>query len=72
LGKRQECVQETEVIMRGLGALLVTGVAAVMVWKLLAVFFFGLMGMALKVGLVVLVVWLVLKLLNGNGNGNED
>ena len=51
--------------MRGFGAVLLTGAAALLVWKIFAVFFFSLMALAMKVGLVILVVWLVLKLLNG-------
>jgi hypothetical protein len=51
--------------MRGLAAVLATGAAAVVIWKILAVFFFGLLGMAMKVGLVLLVVWVVMRLING-------
>ena len=51
--------------MRSLGMVLLTGAAAVVLWKVLAVLFFGLIGMALKVGLVILVVYFVLKLFQG-------
>ena len=57
--------------MRGLGVALAGGVAAIVLWKVMAVFFFGLLGMAMKVGLVVLVVWLVLKLFNGKCKAEE-
>ncbi len=48
--------------MRGLGTVLLAGAAVVVLWKILAVFFFGLVGLALKVGMVILVVWLVMQL----------
>ncbi len=51
--------------MRGLGMVLLTGAAAVVVWKILAAIFVGLIGMALKVGLVLLALYLVMKVLNG-------
>ena len=51
--------------MRGLGMVLLTGAAAVVAWKILAAIFVGLIGMALKVALVVLAVYLVLRILNG-------
>lgn len=51
--------------MRGLGMVLLTGAAAVVAWKILAAIFVGLIGMALKVVLVVLAVYLVLRILNG-------
>jgi hypothetical protein len=54
--------------MRSLGMVLLTGAAAVVLWKILAVLFFGLIGMALKVGLVILVAYFVLKLLQGKKN----
>lgn len=51
--------------MRPLGMVLLTGAAAVVAWKIVAALFFGLIGMALKVGLVILVVYFILKMLNG-------
>lgn len=51
--------------MRGLGVVLLTGAAAIVVWKILAVFLVGLVGLALKVGLVILVVYFILQMFNG-------
>jgi predicted membrane protein len=51
--------------MRPVGMVLLTGAAAVVLWKILAVVFFGLIGMALKVGLVILVVYFVLRIVQG-------
>jgi len=49
--------------MRGLGMALLTGAAAVVVWKIFAALFVGLLAMALKVALVFGVVYLVMKIL---------
>jgi hypothetical protein len=51
--------------MRGLGMVLLTGAAAVIMWKILAAVFVGLLGMALKVGVVILAVYILLRILNG-------
>ena len=51
--------------MRFVGTVLLTGAAAIVLWKVVAVMFLGLLGMALKVGLVVAVVYVLLKALNG-------
>jgi len=47
--------------MRGLGMALTAGVAAVVVWKIFAALFIGLLAMAFKVALVVVVVFFVIK-----------
>ena len=47
--------------MRGMGMVLLTGAATIVVWKIFAALFFGLLGMALKVALVVGVVYLVMR-----------
>lgn len=47
--------------MRNMGALLLTGAAAVVLWKVFAALFMGLLGMALKVALVVGVVYLIIQ-----------
>jgi len=57
--------------MRAMGTVLLTGVAAIVVWKILAGMVVGLLGLALKVGLVVLVVYFVLKLFNGKKKKEE-
>jgi hypothetical protein len=51
--------------MRAVGMVLLTGAAAVVAWKILAVLLFGLLEILVKVGLVILVGYLVLKIFNG-------
>jgi hypothetical protein len=51
--------------MRGLGMVLLTGAAAIVAWKVIAALVAGLLGMALKVGLVILVVYFLVQLFNG-------
>jgi len=51
--------------MRFVGKVLLTGAAAIVLWRVLATLFAGLLGMALKVGLVILAFYLLLKWLNG-------
>ncbi len=58
--------------MRAMGTVLLTGVAAIVVWKILAGVVVGLLGLALKVGLVVLVVYFVLKLFNGKKKEEKE
>lgn len=48
--------------MRSMGMVLLTGAAAVVVWKIFAALFVGLLAMAFKVALVVGVVYLVMKI----------
>ena len=50
--------------MRAMGTVLLTGAAAIVVWKIMAGVVVGLLGLALKVGLVFLVVYFLLKLFN--------
>jgi hypothetical protein len=57
--------------MRALGMVLLTGVGAVVAWKILAALFLGLFGMLMKVGLLVLVVWIVLQMVNGKKRREE-
>lgn len=57
--------------MRAMGTVLLTGAAAIVVWKIMAGVVVGLMGLALKVGLVLLVVYLLLKLFNNNNHNNK-
>lgn len=60
-----KCLQIPEELMRGLGMVLLTGAAAVVAWKVVAAIFAGLLAMALKVGLVILVVYFLLQIING-------
>ena len=48
--------------MRSLGMVLLTGAAAVVVWKVFLVAFAGLLGMALKVALVFIVVYFLIQI----------
>jgi len=57
--------------MRAMGTVLLTGAAAIIIWKILAGVFVGLLGLALKVGLVLLVVFFLLKIFNGNKKKEE-
>ena len=58
--------------MRAMGTVLLTGAAAIVVWKIMAGVVVGLLGLALKVGLVLLVVFVLLKLFNNNSNKKEE
>ena len=57
--------------MRAMGTVLLTGAAAIILWKIVAGVFVGLLGLALKVGLVILVVYFLLRIFNGN-KGKEE
>ena len=57
--------------MRAMGTVLLTGAAAIVAWKIMAGVVVGLLGLALKVGLVVLVVYSLLKLFDKNGKKEE-
>lgn len=48
--------------MRGLGMVFLTGAAAVVIWKIFAALFIGLLAMVFKVVLVVGLVYLVIKI----------
>ena len=52
--------------MRFVGTVLLTGAAAIVLWKVLAALFIGILGLAFKVGLVVAVVYFLMKIFNGN------
>jgi len=51
--------------MSAVGKVLLTGAAVIVLWKVMAGIFAGLLGMALKVGLVLLAVYFLLQMLNG-------
>ena len=57
--------------MRAVGTVLLTGAAAIVAWKIVAGIFVGLLGLALKVCLVLLVVHFLLKILNGRKEKEE-
>jgi hypothetical protein len=59
--------------MRGLGKVFLTGAAAIVLWKVFAAFFIGILGMALKVGLIIGVVYLAMRLFqNGKEKKQEE
>jgi hypothetical protein len=58
--------------MRAVGKVLLTGAAALVLWKVMAALFGSLLGLALKVGLVLLVVYFLLKIFNGNKKTEEE
>jgi predicted membrane protein len=51
--------------MRGLGMVLLTGAAAVVMWKIFAALFIGLLGMAFKVALIFAVVYFLMQIFQG-------
>ena len=51
--------------MRSLGMAFLTGAVAIVLWKVLAALFIGMLGWVLKVGLVILAVYFILKIING-------
>ena len=58
--------------MRAVGKVLLTGAAAVVAWKVLAGVFVGLLAWALKIGLVVAVVYFLLNIFNGKKEKEEE
>jgi len=48
--------------MRGMGMVLLTGAAAVVMWKIFAAMFIGLLGMAFKVALIFGVVYFLMQI----------
>ena len=58
--------------MRGLGMVLLTGAAAVVIWKVLLGAVAGLLGMALKVALVFIVVYVLIQIFQNNKKHKED
>ena len=57
--------------MGNLGKVLFAGAATIVLWKVFAGIFVGLLGMAIKVGLVFAVVYFLLKILNGKKEMEE-
>ena len=60
-----------EARMRAMGTVLLTGAAAIILWKIMAGLFIGFLGLALKVGLVLLVVYFLLRIFNGSKKKDE-
>ena len=58
--------------MRGLGKVFLTGAAAIVLWKLFAVLFIGILGMALKVALAVGVIYLAMKIFQNNKSKKDE
>jgi len=58
--------------MRAVGKVLLTGAAAVVAWKVMAGVFVGLLALALKIGLVVAVVYFLLNIFNGKKEIEEE
>ena len=48
--------------MRGLGMVLLTGAAAVILWKIIAAMLVGILGLVLKVALVFAVVYFLIQI----------
>ena len=57
--------------MGNLGKVLFAGAATIVLWKVFAGIFVGLLGMAIKVGLVFAVVYFLLKWFNGKKEMEE-
>jgi hypothetical protein len=57
--------------MQSLGKVLLTGAAVVVVWKVMVGLFAGLLLLAMKVGLVLLAVYFLLKIFNGKKDQEE-
>ena len=66
------CPPQLEEQMRAVGKVLLTGAAAVVAWKVLAGVFVGLLAWALKIGLVVAVVYFLLNIFNGKKEKEEE
>lgn len=47
--------------MRGLGMALLTGAAAIILWRVFAAMFIGILGLVFKVAIVVAVVYVLMK-----------
>ncbi|MGD2121661.1 MAG: hypothetical protein PVJ76_07945 [Gemmatimonadota bacterium] len=57
--------------MQSLGKVLLTGAAVVVLWKVMVGLFAGLLLLAMKVGLVLLAVYFLLKIFNGKKDQEE-
>jgi hypothetical protein len=57
--------------MQGLGKVLLTGAAVIVMWKVLAGLFVGVMALAFKVGLILLAGYLLIQFFNGRKKKKE-
>ena len=57
--------------MQGLGKVLLTGAAVIVMWKVLAGLFVGMMALAFKVGLILLVGYFLIQFFNGRKKKEE-
>lgn len=57
--------------MHSMGKVLLTGAAVVVLWKVMVGLFAGFLLLAMKVGLVLLAVYFILKLFNGKKEKEE-
>lgn len=58
--------------MGAVGKVLVTGAAAVVLWKVMAAFFVGFLALGFKIGIVFLAVYFLLQILNGKKKKKEE
>jgi hypothetical protein len=58
--------------MRGLGMALLTGAAAIVLWKVFAALFIGILGMAFKVALVFAVVYFLMQFFQKKEKATEE
>ena len=58
--------------MRGLGMVLLTGAAAVVIWKVFLGAAGALLGMALKVALVFIVVYVFIQIFQNHKKNKEE
>jgi len=58
--------------MQGVGKVLLTGAAVIVLWKVLAGLFVGVLALAFKIGLVLLAGYFLLQLFNGRKKKAED
>ena len=58
--------------MGNMGKVFLTGAAAIVLWKVFAGIFVGMLALAVKVGLVLLVVYFLLRIFNGKKKKEEE
>jgi hypothetical protein len=62
---------DLEESMGNLGKVLFAGAATIVLWKVFAGIFVGLLGLAIKVGLVLAVAYFLLRVFNGTNEQEE-
>lgn len=58
--------------MGAVGKVLVTGAAAVVLWKVMAAFLVGFLALGFKIGIVFLAVYFLLQILNGKEKKEKE